>query len=123
MAMPTWATGSSTEPDSPACSTGSYVQRGPWYLDVGYHIASALTVEDRRRTERDLLAHYLEHLAREGGPVLPWDEAWTSLAYGILYGFFLWAITLKVKPAITSALLERLGTAMVDHDVYVVVAR
>ena len=39
------------------------VQRNPWYLDVGYHIASALSVEERERHEHDLLAHYAERLA------------------------------------------------------------
>ena len=32
------------------------VQRGPWYLDVGYHLSSCLTIEDRRAHERDLVA-------------------------------------------------------------------
>ncbi len=92
------------------------VQRGPWYLDVGYHIVSALTVEDRRRTERELLTHYLDRLRAGGGPVPSFDEAWLGYRRGILYGFFLWAITLKVDPSITSTLLERLGTAAADHD-------
>ena len=35
------------------------VQRGMWYVDVGYHIASTLTVEDRRASEHELLRHYL----------------------------------------------------------------
>ena len=36
----------------------------------------------------------------------------------MLYGFFLWAITLKVAPPITTVMLERLGTAVADHDAY-----
>lgn len=43
------------------------VQRGPWYLDVGYHIASALTVEDRRAHEDELVRHYLDRLVAAGG--------------------------------------------------------
>ena len=97
------------------------VQRGPWYLDVGYHIACAIGVEDRRRTERDLLIHYLEHLGAEGGEVPTWDEAWRLVRVGMVYGFFLWAITLKVAPQITTAMLERLGTAVADHDAYSVI--
>ena len=31
------------------------VQRGPWCLDVGYHLASSLTVADRRAHEGDLV--------------------------------------------------------------------
>jgi Phosphotransferase enzyme family len=92
------------------------VQRGPWYLDVGYHIGSALTVEDRRGTERELLAHYLDRLGTSGVPVPTREAAWLGYRRGIVYGFFLWAITLKVDPSITSTLLERLGTATADHD-------
>src|SRR5205807_4643220 len=94
------------------------VQRGPWYLDVGYHMASALTIEDRRRSEQDLVHHYLGRLAAGGVEAPSWDEAWLGVRRGILYGFFLWGITLKVDPAVTSKLLERLGTAAADHDVF-----
>jgi hypothetical protein len=96
------------------------VSRGPWYLDVGYHMASALTVEDRRRSERDLLGHYLDLLHQHGGDAPPWDEAWRSLRIGIIYGFYLWAITLKVAPPITTELLKRLGTAALDHKAFAV---
>ena len=92
------------------------VQRGMWYLDVGYHIASALTIEDRRKTEWDLLQHYLDRLATAGVDAPSWDDAVTGLRRGIVHGFFLWGITLKVDPAVTTVLLERLGTAAADHD-------
>jgi thiamine kinase-like enzyme len=92
------------------------VQRGPWYLDVGYHIASALEVEDRRRSERDLVRHYLDHLTAAGIGVSTEEDVWLGVRRGILHGFYLWGITLKVAPAITSALLTRLGTAAADHD-------
>jgi Phosphotransferase enzyme family len=92
------------------------VQRGMWYFDVGYHIASTLTVEERRRTERDLLRHYLDTLASHGVTPPAWDEAWRGMARGMLHGFFLWSITTKVEPAIIATLLHRLGTAVADHD-------
>lgn len=92
------------------------VQRGPWYLDVGYHLTSALTVADRRRHERDLLRHYLERLAAAGVDAPSDDDAWNAIRRGVLHGFYLWAITLKVDPAITTELLVRLGTAAADHD-------
>jgi phosphotransferase family enzyme len=101
---------------SPCLVDWQLVQRGPWYLDVGYHIACAIGVEDRRRTERDLLEHYLARLGAEGGAVPTWDEAWRLIRVGMVYGFFLWAITLKVAPEITTAMLERLGAAVADHD-------
>jgi thiamine kinase-like enzyme len=92
------------------------VQRGPWYLDVGYHLTSALTVDDRRRHERDLLRHYLDRLAAAGVDAPSWDDAWAGIRRGVLHGFYLWAITLKVDPAITTELLTRLGTAAADND-------
>jgi hypothetical protein len=92
------------------------VQRAPWYLDVGYHIASALTVADRRLHEETLLRHYLECVAAAGADAPTYDEAWAGVRRGILHGFYLWGITLKVDPAITTTLLDRLGTAAADHD-------
>jgi acyl-CoA synthetase (AMP-forming)/AMP-acid ligase II len=97
------------------------VQRGPWYLDVGYHIASVLTVEDRRRSEKDLVRHYLDELRTAGIEAPTWDEAWRVVPRGILHGLYLWSITLLVDPSVTTALLHRLGTAAADHDAYAAV--
>jgi acyl-CoA synthetase (AMP-forming)/AMP-acid ligase II len=97
------------------------VQRGPWYLDVGYHIASVLTVEDRRRSEKDLVRHYLDELRAAGIETPTWDEAWRDMPRGILHGLYLWSITLLVNPSVTTALLHRLGTAAADHDAYAAV--
>lgn len=92
------------------------VQRGMWYFDVGYHIASTLTVEERRSADRDLLQHYLDALTSYGVTPPPWDEAWPAITFGMLHGFFLWGITTKQQPAVISTLLHRLGTAIADHD-------
>jgi hypothetical protein len=94
------------------------VQRGPWYIDVGYHVASALNVEERRNSEQDLLEQYLNRLASQRVDVPSWEEVWFGFRCGIVYGLYLWSITQKVKPEITAVLLGRLGTAAVDHDVY-----
>jgi hypothetical protein len=99
------------------------VQRGPWYIDVGYHVASALNVEDRRNSEQDLLEEYVNRLASQGVDVPAWEEVWFGFRCGIVYGLYLWSITQKVKPEITAVLLGRLGTAARDHDVYRLVRR
>jgi len=93
-------------------------QRAPSYLDVGYHIASSLTVEDRRRSEGDLFALYRETLLAQGVEPPEWAVSWTGYGRGVLHGLYLWAITLAVDPAITAELLTRLGTAAADHNVY-----
>ncbi|ADP82443.1 phosphotransferase [Pseudofrankia inefficax] len=92
------------------------VQRGPWYVDVGYHLASALSVADRRRHEDDLLRHYLERLRAGGVDAPAFEDAQAGIRRGVVAGFFLWGITLKVKPAITTELLTRIGTAVADWD-------
>jgi hypothetical protein len=94
------------------------VQRGPWYLDVGYHLASVLNVADRRRSEDDLVRHYLDRLKSNGIAVPDTDVVWRGLQRGMVHGFYLWGITLKVDPRKTAVLLERLGAAVDDHDAY-----
>jgi hypothetical protein len=94
------------------------VQRGPWYLDVGYHIASVLTVDDRRAHEDDLLHHYLDRLAARGVDAPSFADAQRRIRLGMVHGFYLWGITLKVDPRKTAVLLERLGTAVADHDAF-----
>ena len=92
------------------------VQRGAWSVDVGYHIASTLEVDDRRRSEDDLLKHYLDRLAATGVDAPSWESGRQAVRSGMLHGFFLWAITYKVEAAVIAILLQRLGTAVSDHE-------
>ncbi len=93
-------------------------QRAPSYLDVGYHISSSLTVADRRKAEQDLFALYRQSLLAHGVDPPEWAISWDGYRRGVLHGFYLWAITLAVDPAITTELLTRLGTAAADHDAF-----
>jgi hypothetical protein len=94
------------------------VQHAPWYLDVGYHIGCTLDPVLRRANERSLLEHYLDCLRHERVELPDPAEIATGIDLGLIYGFFLWAITIKVDPAITTVMLERFGTAVADHDAY-----
>ena len=92
------------------------VQRGPWYIDVGYHLGCSLPAEERRLREAQLLESYLDALVAHGVERPSDEEIRLGICCGLVYGFFLWAITLKVEPSITTAMLERLGAAVADHD-------
>lgn len=99
----------------PAWLDWQLVQRGPWYLDVGYHVASALTAEDRRRSEDDLVRHYLDHLVAAGVDAPAEAAVRHGIGRGFVHGYYLWGITRMVEPRIIAVLLERLGTAIDDH--------
>lgn len=63
--------------------------RGPWAFDVAYMIVTALSVEDRRAQERELLDYYLDRLAQLGVRDRPsvaqaWDEYRRHIAYAML---------------------------------------
>jgi hypothetical protein len=94
------------------------VQRGPWSLDISYHIASALTEPDRRANERALLSLYLDNLNTLGVDPPKWDEAWLEYRKGVAHGFFMWAITQQVHVDMIEVLLRRLGTAAADLDTF-----
>jgi hypothetical protein len=56
------------------------VARGHWALDYSYALAGALSTDDRRSWEKDLLSLYLEKLAEHGVARPPsYEEGW--LAY------------------------------------------
>lgn len=46
--------------------------------DVSYFLTMALGIEDRRRHERDLIAHYLQARAASGGSPISPAEAWRA---------------------------------------------
>jgi hypothetical protein len=92
------------------------IQRNHWSIDVAYHVGSALDDAERRRSERDLLSHYLEHVRANGAEAPSEAQAWDDYRSAMVYGVYMWAITLKVDPPIIRRLLQRLTTAAADHD-------
>jgi Phosphotransferase enzyme family len=101
---------------NPSLVDWQLIQRGMWYVDVGTHLATSLTVTDRRSSERDLLDHYLDCLKANGVRPPSRDLAWRSLSRGIVRGFYLWGITSQVEPRLIEILLHRLGSAAADQD-------
>lgn len=92
------------------------LQRGGWALDVAYHLNAVLPTEVAEVEERRLLREYLA-LARGHGLDLPEDEdAWTQYREAVIYGYYLWAITRRVDPAIMVQFTDRLGKAVTRHE-------
>jgi hypothetical protein len=90
---------------------------GGWFHDVTYHITGALSPEDRRDNQEDLLRRYLEQLGKHGvADVPPWDEAWHLYRAYVPWGFPMWSITppeMYDEGAVV-AVMERMAQAMVD---------
>lgn len=94
------------------------IQRGHWSLDVAYHIAACLPVKAAEQEETHLLKHYLGALRAFGGEAPSADKAQGQYHQALVYGFYHWAITSRVDPAITRETFLRLGTALARCDSY-----
>lgn len=97
---------------------------GEWALDLIYALMSALTIEDRRAWERDLLTLYLEELARAGGSAPSFDEAWLRYRQQAFHGLIFWLYTIgagRMQPTmqprhVSEANVERMTQATVDLE-------
>ena len=87
---------------------------GFWAHDFTYFLITALSIEDRRHAERDLLALYLAIL-KERGAVLDPDEAWLEHRRHAIYSSA-WSMVLpEWQPAdICCAVTERAFAAVGD---------
>ena len=100
------------------------VSRGHWARDVAYAVATALTVENRRALEQDLLRFYLERISEDGGPKLPFDDAWQAYRAQLLSALAWWTMTLTPSAAMpdmqplgtTSTFLSRIAIAIDDLE-------
>jgi aminoglycoside phosphotransferase (APT) family kinase protein len=98
--------------------------RSHWGRDFAYTITTALTVEDRRAWERELLAYYLDHLGRSGGAVTDFDTAWTIYRQQLVAALAWWTVTLCPPPGtpdmqprdVTIEFIRRIATAIDDLD-------
>jgi len=88
----------------------------PWAHDVAYFLAGALSVEDRRRHEDELLAGYLGKFHSLGGPQIAWAEATREVALHHLYGFIWAMLPAPMQPEdAVSAMTERYVAAITEH--------
>jgi aminoglycoside phosphotransferase (APT) family kinase protein len=102
--------------DQPGLVDWQLVQRGPWQLDVAYHLVAVLDIADRERCEADLVAHYLDAVRAHGGAPPPFAEAWDAYREALAYGYYLWAITQRVERPVIDTFVMRLGSALEAHE-------
>lgn len=98
--------------------------KGQWSMDVAYALSSALTSEDRRAWEADLLRFYIDRLQAAGGPKLSFEQAWLEYRQQILHGFFFWAFVIGASarhpemqpPEMAMINISRMAAALDDLD-------
>jgi hypothetical protein len=95
------------------------VRRGNWSLDLGYFLQGALTVEDRRSSERQLLVEYRDALGLPADETPSADEIWLRYRGSVAHGLTLWLCTASAgelwqRPDIAIALAQRYSMAFDD---------
>jgi aminoglycoside phosphotransferase (APT) family kinase protein len=90
-------------------------QCGTWALDIAYHLATVLDPDERTRSERDLLDHYLDRLAVLGVDPPGRDDAWWLYRAHLPYGYYMWSITRAVVRPVIEHRTTRLGQAVSQH--------
>lgn len=95
--------------------------KGSWGRDLSYSISTALSVENRRLWERDLVAYYVEQLHAAGAPKVEFDEAWRIYRQQLFNALAWWTGTLgqppeapKMQPRDTSIEFIRRMTHAID---------
>lgn len=64
--------------------------KGHWSRDVGYVLATSLTIENRRLWEKELLAYYLEQLEKNDGNPESFDRAFDLYRMSIPGSLVMW---------------------------------
>ncbi|MCV7299253.1 phosphotransferase [Mycobacterium barrassiae] len=111
--------------DSPGDKVGfldwQMARRGNWSLDLGYFLQGALTIEDRRTAERDLLEEYRNALALPADEMPSADEVWLRYRASVAHGLAIWMATSSggdawQTAAISVTLAQRYSAAFIDLE-------
>ena len=97
------------------------VRRGNFALDLGYFLQGALTIDDRRRSERELVEEYRGALSLPADEMPSADEVWLRYRASVAHGLAIWMATLSGGDTwqgaeICVALAQRYAAAFVDLD-------
>ena len=94
-------------------------RRGNFAVDLGYFLQGALTTEDRRSAERDLLAQYRGALGLPAAELPSDDEIWLRYRASVAHGLTTWLATASAgelwqRPDIALELARRYSAAYQD---------
>jgi hypothetical protein len=100
------------------------LSRGHWSRDIAYAVTAALTPDDRRNWEKDLLVHYLDRFADLTGSKPSFDQSFLHYRQQVVHALLMWTITLCHSPLLpnmqpeetTLAMIQRITHAMADLD-------
>lgn len=97
------------------------VRRGGNSLDLGYFLQGAVTIEDRRAAERDLLDEYRDALRLPAEEMPTPQDIWLHYRASVAHGLAIWMATLSGGDAwqradICLAFAQRYAAAFVDLD-------
>ena len=95
------------------------VRRGNHCLDVAYFLQGALTIADRRASERELVAHYQRSLTLPEDETPTLADVWLRYRAATAHGLTVWLATAASnwqRPEVSLALAERYAHAFVDLD-------
>lgn len=106
------------EPDGTPGFFDSLPHRWSPIAEITYHMCCALDQADRRSSERDLVAHYLEQISARGVQALGLDEAMRQYAAYLAFGYCIFLVNDAVwqPEAINTAYTARYSAAMLDND-------
>ncbi len=98
--------------------------KGHWSRDLSYCISTALSVEQRRAWEQELLTYYLELMQDKGVPAINFDAAWLAYRAQMFGALAWWTGTLGQPPeapamqprAASMTFIERMANAVHDLD-------
>ncbi|HKR43274.1 MAG TPA: hypothetical protein VJU59_26935, partial [Paraburkholderia sp.] len=96
----------------------------PWARDLVYTLTCALSIENRRRWEKELIRFYLGRMHELGVPLISFDAAMLLCRQQIFTPLAFWTNTLipaqgmpDMQPRQTTLeFLRRLFAAIEDHD-------
>lgn len=98
---------------------------GNWSRDFAYGISVALSPDNRRKWEKELLKLYLSEVKSKGIPVPSFDEAWLLYIKQLLPALAFWTNTLRpshmqpenMQPEVAALeFIRRIACAIDDHE-------